>query len=91
MYISLIATVVVCTRGHGVAVVTRSPPTSEISGSNAGPCVGKLVVSYRWSAVYSTEPWPTVCTSFLCPQNYLSLYTSGSRGGSGGSNPPLEK
>ena len=26
-----------------------------------------MVVSYQWSAVYNTEPWPTVCTSFLCP------------------------
>ena len=34
-----------------------------------GPYVGKLVVAYRWSAVYSTEPGPTVCTGFLCPQN----------------------
>ena len=28
--------------------------------------MGKLVVSYWWSAVYSTEPGPTVCTGFLC-------------------------
>ena len=31
-------------------------PTSEVGGSNLGPYVGKLVVAYRWSAVYSTEP-----------------------------------
>ena len=36
--------------------------------------VGKLVVAYRWSAVYSTEPWPTVCIEFSCPQNYSSWY-----------------
>ena len=41
--------------GHGGAVVTHSPPTSEVSGSNPEPYVGKLVVSYQWSAVYSTE------------------------------------
>ena len=41
-------------RGHGGTVVTHSPPTSEVGGSN--PNVGKLVVTYRWSAVYSTEP-----------------------------------
>ena len=43
-------------RGHSGAVVTHSPPTSEVSGSNPGPYVGKLAVAYRWSAVYSTEP-----------------------------------
>ena len=59
-------------RGHGRAVVTYLPPTSEVGGSNPGPYVGKLVVAYRWSAVYSTEPRPTICTCFLCPQNYPS-------------------
>ena len=38
------------------------------------PQVGKLVVACRGSAVYSTEPWPAVCTGFLCPSNYLSWY-----------------
>ena len=33
-------------RGHGGAVVTHSPPTSEVWGSNPGPYVGKLVVAY---------------------------------------------
>ena len=51
-------------------MVTHWPPTSEVSGSNLGPYVGKFVVAYRWSAIYSTEPGPTVCTGFLCPQNY---------------------
>ena len=37
------------------AVVTHSHPTSEVSRSNPGPYVGKLVVADRWSAVYSTE------------------------------------
>ena len=32
------------------AVVTHS----EVGGSNPKPYVGKMVVSYRWSAVYST-------------------------------------
>ena len=45
------------TGGHGGAEVTHLPPTSEVGGSNPGPYVGKLVVAYRWSAVYSTEPW----------------------------------
>ena len=65
-----------CTsRGHRGRVVTLSPPTSEIGVRfPARPQVGKLVVGYRWSAVYSTEPWPTVCTGFLCPSNYLSWY-----------------
>ena len=36
--------------------------------------VGKLVVACRWSAVYSTEPYWTVCTGFLCPSNYPSWY-----------------
>ena len=52
---------------HCAAVVTHSPPTPEVGSSNPGPYVGKLVVAYRWSAVYSTEPRPTVCTGFLCP------------------------
>ena len=44
------------TRGHGCPVVTHSPPTSEVGGSNPGPYLGKkLVVACRWSAVYSTE------------------------------------
>ena len=42
--------------GHGGAVVIHSPPTSAVSDSNPGPNVGRLVVAYRWSAVYSTEP-----------------------------------
>ena len=41
---------------HGGAVVTHFPPTSEVGGSKPGPYVGKLVVAYRWSTVYSTEP-----------------------------------
>ena len=43
-------------RGQGGTLVTHSPPTSEVGGSNPGPYVGKLVVAYRWLAVYSTEP-----------------------------------
>ena len=43
-------------RGHGDAVVTHSPPTSEVGGSNPESYVGKLVVAYQWSAVYSREP-----------------------------------
>ena len=46
---------------------THSHPSSEVGGSNARPNVGKLVVAFLWSAVYSTEPWPTVCTGLLCP------------------------
>ena len=53
---------------------THSPPTSDVSGSNPEPYVDKLVVAYLWLAVYSTEPWPTVCTGFLFPQNYPSLH-----------------
>ena len=41
-------------RSNGRAVVTHSGPTSEVSGSNLGPNEGKLVVAYRWLAVYST-------------------------------------
>ena len=43
-------------RGHGGTLVTHSPPTSEVSSSNPKPYVGKMIVSHRWSAVYSTEP-----------------------------------
>ena len=43
--------------GQGGRVVTLSPPTSEAGvRSLSQPEVGKLVVAYRWSAVYSTEP-----------------------------------
>ena len=42
--------------GHGGVVVTHLPPTCEDSGSNPIPYVGKLIVAYRRSAVYSTEP-----------------------------------
>ena len=42
--------------GGGATVATHSPPTSEVGGSNPGPDVGKLVVAYQWSAVYSTKP-----------------------------------
>ena len=61
-------------RGHGDAVVTHSPPTCEVCGSNPEHYVGKMVVSYQWSAVYSTEPWPTPSTGFLCLLNCLSWY-----------------
>ena len=37
--------------GHGGAVVTHSPPTSEVGGSHPGPYVGKLVVAYQWLVV----------------------------------------
>ena len=42
--------------GHGGTVATHLHPTCEVSGSNPGPYVGHSVVSYQWSAVYSTEP-----------------------------------
>ena len=40
-------------RGHGGAVVTHSPPTSKAGSSNPGLYVGKLVVAYQCSVVYS--------------------------------------
>ena len=51
--------------GHDSAAVTHSPPTSEVCSSNLTPYVGKFVVAYRWPAVNSTIPWPTVCAGFL--------------------------
>ena len=42
-------------KGHGGAVVAHMSPTSEVDGSNPGPYVGKMVVSYRRSAVYGTK------------------------------------
>ena len=51
-------------------MVTLSPPSSEAGVRfTALPQVGKLVEACCWSAVYSTEPLPTVCTGFLCPSN----------------------
>ena len=43
-------------RGHGGAVVTHSPPTSEVCGLNSGPYVGKLVIAYLWLEIYNIEP-----------------------------------
>ena len=43
-------------QGHGDAVVTHSPLTSEVGSSNPEPYKVKMVVSYRWLSVYSTEP-----------------------------------
>ena len=37
-------------------MVTHLPLTSEVGGLSPGSYVGKLVVVYIWSAVYSTEP-----------------------------------
>ena len=56
-----------CT-GHGGAVVTYSPSTSEVCRS-IRPYVGKLLVAYQWLAAYGTEPCPTVCAGCLCPKN----------------------
>ena len=33
-------------RGHGCAVVTHSPPSSEVGGSNTARFVGNMVVAY---------------------------------------------
>ena len=33
--------------GHGRAVVTHWPPTSEVGGSNPKPYVGKFAVAYQ--------------------------------------------
>ena len=54
-------------------MLTHLPPTSKVN-LNPGPCVGKLVVAYRWWAAYSTQLWLTVYTGFLCPQNCLLWY-----------------
>ena len=43
-------------QGHSGTMVTHLPPISEDGGSNHEPYVGRMVVSYRWSAVYSEEP-----------------------------------
>ena len=51
----------------GGAVITHSPPTSEVCSSNLiKTYVGKLAAGNWWSAVYSTEPSPTVHIGFLC-------------------------
>ena len=53
---------------------THSPPTYEVGGSNPKPYEGQLIVAYRWSAVYSTEPVLTLFTGFFCPQNHPLQY-----------------
>ena len=55
-FLYLLEILCTCVRGLDGAVVTHSPPTSEVSGSNPRPYLGNLVVAYRWSAVYSIEP-----------------------------------
>ena len=45
-----------CFWGYGGAVIKHTPPISKVGGSNPEPYVGNMVISYRWSAVYSTEP-----------------------------------
>ena len=66
------------TRGHGGRVVTLLPPTSEVGVRfPARPQVGKFKAGSCLPLVgslYSTEPWPTVCTGFLCPSNCPSWY-----------------
>ena len=57
-------------RSHGGAVVTQSTPTSEVWSSNPMWKSCLLMVG----SLYSTEPRPTVCTGFLCPQNYPLWY-----------------
>ena len=46
----------VISKDHGDTVVKHLASTSEVGGSHPGPYVGKLVIAYEWSAVYSTEP-----------------------------------
>ena len=43
--------------------------------SSTEPYLGNLVVAYRWSVVYSTEPWPNCMYWFPLPtQNYTLWY-----------------
>ena len=42
--------------GHGGPVVTHSPPTSEVCGSNPVPYVGKVGSCLPKTADYSAEP-----------------------------------
>ena len=57
--------------GHSSAVVTHSPPTSKVGGSNPGPYVGKLVVSLP--LVGSLQNLDTNCMYWFPPpiKNYL--------------------
>ena len=49
-------------------MVTNLPPTSEVRVLIiALPQERKMVAAWCWSAVYKTEPRPTVCSGFLCP------------------------
>ena len=50
MLLGVVCTHLVC---FGGVVVQHLPQTSEVNGSNPRPCVGKLVVAYLRSAVYS--------------------------------------
>ena len=61
--------------GHGGTVVTHSPPTSEVVGSNPRSLFGKVgsCLTLGSSSHYRALT-PTVCTGFLRPQNYPSWY-----------------
>ena len=53
--------------GQSDTVVTQSPPTSEVGGSNPGPYAGNLIVAYEWLAVYRTLTNSTGMHWFLLP------------------------
>ena len=44
-------------------VITHSPPTSEVGGSNPGTTVGKLVVAYQLSSVRTLTNCILVCSA----------------------------
>ena len=52
----------VYTGGNCGAVVTHSPSSSEVGGSNPGPYDGKLVVAYQWLACLQYRTL-TICMS----------------------------
>ena len=57
--------------GHCGAVITLA---SHLWDQSVNPGLTSRGKAWHCSAVYSAEPWPTVCTGFLCPSNYPSWY-----------------
>ena len=57
--------------GHGGTVVTHSPPTSEVGGSNPGPCAGKLLVAYHWLA-FTVQNLDQLCVLVSSAQKIMT-------------------
>ena len=51
----------------GNTLVSHLWGRGSVPGPTSSGKAGTYVVACSWSAVYSTEPWQTVCTGLLWP------------------------